>query len=210
MPEIAAVFDVDRTLIRFPTERLFFWYLLDQRIIKPSKALRFLGRQLRHWPQRFHNKSYLEGLPVDLVEEVARRCYRHLIRPRLSQAALHCLEYHRQAGHYLIILTGSLDLLIRPLQEELGAEELIAARLEVVGGRFTGAVAGRHPRGLAKLELLQEAARRLGVELQQSYAYADATADLPLLQNVGRPVAVNPSLRLRLYARRRQWPVRRF
>lgn len=210
MPAIAAIFDVDRTLVRFPTERLFFWYLLHQGVLRPPQALRFLGRQLQNWPERFCNKSYLAGLLLHDVEKLARQCYHRLIRPRLSLAALNCLYRHQQAGHCLIILTGSLEVLIRPLQEEVGAEELIATRLEVTAGRLTGAIVGRHPRGWAKLELLEEAASRLGVELQHSYAYADATADLPLLQAVGKPVAVNPSLRLRLYARRRCWPVYRF
>lgn len=210
MVKIAAIFDVDRTLIRTSTEKLFFLYLIRRQVLRPWTAVKFFGRQVCWWSRRFTDKSYLQELPVKLVQELARECYQRLIRPRLSPEGLRKIAEHRRAGHHLIILTGSLELLIRPLQEEVQAQELIATRLEVNHGRFTGAITGPHPRGVNKLMLVQEAARRLGVALEQSYAYADAAADLPLLQGVGRPVAVNPAWRLRCHARRRQWPVYSF
>jgi HAD superfamily hydrolase (TIGR01490 family) len=210
MSQIAAVFDVDGTLVRQSTERLFFFFLIWRGVIPPARALAFGRHLLLNRSERHHNKSYLEGFQKRNIEALAQECYRKLIRPRLSRVGWDRLRQHQHQGHLVVVLTGSLECLMLPLQLELQAPWLIATRLQTHQERYTGHIAGLHPRGENKLRLLRQLSQTVGLDLSQSYAYADHISDLPLLEQVGRPVVVNPSRSLRRLAREKSWPVRRF
>jgi fatty acyl-CoA reductase len=207
MGAVAAIFDVDQTLVHGHTERLFFWFLLRAGRLKPPRTLGYLGRLARHPRERFRDKSYLEGLPVDEVIRLARRCYQEAIAPRLSAPGLACVKEHQAQGHRIVLLTGSLSVLLQPLKEKLKADWLIATELGRDNGRFTGEIAGLHPRGENKLRLLKELSRTQGLDLSQSYAYGDHIQDSYLFRAIGHPVAVNPSWRLKRLARRHRWPI---
>jgi HAD superfamily hydrolase (TIGR01490 family) len=210
MNKIAAVFDVDRTLISLPTEQLFFFFLLWRRVISPRQALSYARELLWQRHNRFQNKSYLRGLAASHIESLARDCYQILIRPRLSRLGLAYLQEHQKHRHQVVVLTGSLECLMLPLHLDLGADWLIATRLQTASDHYTGHITGLHPRGENKLRLLRELSRFAGFDLSQSFAYADHASDLPLLQHMGRPVAVNPDFRLKSFARTHSWPIRRF
>jgi HAD superfamily hydrolase (TIGR01490 family) len=147
---------------------------------------------------------------VEEVVRLARRCYQEDIAPRVSSAGLACVLEHQDRGHAIALLSGSLLLLLTPLQEEVGADLLIATELQRENGRFTGEIAGLHPRGRNKLWLLQELSQTHGFDLSQSYAYGDHIQDSYLFGSIGHPVAVNPSWRLKLQARKQNWPIRYF
>jgi HAD superfamily hydrolase (TIGR01490 family) len=132
------------------------------------------------------------------------------IAPRVSPEGLACLLEHQNQGHAVALLSGSLALLLMPLKEELGADWLIATELERINGKFTGEIAGLHPRGPNKLFLLQDLSQNHGFDLSRSYAYGDHIQDAHIFQSIGNPVAVNPSWRLRLQARKHHWPIRYF
>lgn len=210
MAQVAAIFDVDRTLVRGSTERLFFLYLLRHEKLNWPQALAFLGRLTRHPRERFRNKSYLRGMEVEGTVELARRCYQEAIAPRVSPAGVACVQEHRSRGHKIILLTGSLGFLVRPLKEELGAEWLIATELARYDHVFTGEIHGLHPRGENKWALLKELAQAQGIDLSSSYAYGDHIQDRCIFQGIGHPVAVNPSWRLKCLAQRHCWPIRYF
>jgi len=207
---VVAIFDVDQTLVQGYTERLFFRYLVRHRLLSVPRALAYLGQVARRPRVRFQDKSYLEGLQMEEVVRLARRCYREEIAPRVSAAALACVLEHQGQGHAIALLSGSLSVLLAPLKEELGADYLIATELQGENGRFTGAIAGLHPRGPNKLWLLQELSRIHGFDLSQAYAYGDHIQDSYLFCSIGHPVAVNPSWRLKLKARKHRWPIRYF
>ncbi len=210
MSRVAAVFDVDQTLVRGYTERLFFRYLLRLGCLSVPQALGFLGGLALNPMVRFEDKSYLAGLTVAEVEALAVRCYQEEIAFRVSRQGLACVLKHQQQGHAVVLLTGSLSFLLRPLKEELGADWLIATEVTRNDGVFTGKVQGLHPRGVNKLRLLLNLAQDQGLDLPRSYAYGDHIQDLHLFRHIGNPVVVNPSWRLRRLARRHQWPIRYF
>ena len=196
MNRVVAIFDVDQTLVQGYTERLFFRCLVRRGLLSLPRALAYLS-QIACRPQaRFLDKSYLEGLQVADVVSLAQRCYREDIAPRVSPAGLACVLEHQAQGHAIALLSGSLSLLLTPLQEELAADWLIATELQRHKGRFTGAITGLHPRGPNKLRLLQDLSRVQGFDLSQAYAYGDHIQDSYLFRSVGHPVAVNPSWRL--------------
>jgi HAD superfamily hydrolase (TIGR01490 family) len=210
MSRVVAIFDVDQTLVQGYTERLFFRYLVRTRRLSVPRALAYLGGVACRLRDRFQDKSYLEGLPVEEVVSLARQCYQEDIASRVSPAGLACVREHQAQGHAIALLSGSLSLLLAPLQEELGADWLIATELQRVNGQFTGALAGLHPRGPNKLQLLQELSRTHGFDLSQAYAYGDHIQDAYLFRSIGHPVAVNPSWRLKRRARKHRWPIRYF
>ena len=175
-----------------------------------APGLAYLGQVACRPRTRFQDKSYLEGLPVEDVVSLAQRCYREDIAPRVSPAGLACVLEHQAQGHAIVLLSGSLSLLLTPLQEELGADWLIATELQRRNGRFTGAIAGLHPRGPNKLRLLQELSRAQGFDLSQAYAYGDHIQDSHLFRSIGHPVAVNPSWALKREAHHHHWPIRYF
>jgi HAD superfamily hydrolase (TIGR01490 family) len=210
MPHIAAIFDVDQTLVRGHTERLFFRYLVRQKVLGISQALSYLGHLAWNPQDRFLDKSYLAGLAVEQVVGLARQCYQEEISTRVSLPGLACVLEHQARGHAIVLLTGSLAFLLAPLKEELGADWLIATEAARQNGTFTGEISGLHPRGENKLLLLHELSRVQGLDLSQSYAYGDHIQDLYVFRHIGHPVAVNPSRRLKRLARRHQWPIRYF
>lgn len=206
----AAVFDIDHTLVRGGTERLFFWYLLRRRQLPLSRALAFLVRLAGSPRERFADKSYLAGLAVVDLERLGRGCFQEIILPRLRPRALARVRFHQSRGHRIVLLSGTLSFLALPLKEHLGADWLIATEIESCGPIFTGEIKGRHPRGENKRVLLEELAERQGLDLAGTYAYGDHEADIPLLTCVGRPVAVNPRRPLARAARQRNWPLEYF
>jgi len=210
MQRVAAVFDIDQTLVQGYTERLFFRYLIRQGLLRIPQALAYLGGLVFSPQVRFEDKGYLEGMAAAEIAELARRCYQVEIAPRLSLKGVSCIREHQARGHAVILLTGSLSLLITPLQEDLGADWLIATELDLEDGRFTGRIKGIHPRGRNKLRLLQGLAQAQGWDLGHSYAYGDHMQDLHLFHHIGHPVAVNPGWRLKRLARRHRWPIRYF
>jgi HAD superfamily hydrolase (TIGR01490 family) len=210
MNRVVAIFDVDQTLVQGYTERFFFRYLVRRGLLSRFRALAYLGQVACRPRTRFQDKSYLEGLPVADVVSLAQQCYREDIAPRVSPGGLACVLEHQAQGHAIVLLSGSLSLLLTPLQEELGADWLIATELQRRNGRFTGAIAGLHPRGPNKLRLLQELSRTQGFDLSQAYAYGDHIQDAHLFRSIGHPVAVNPSRALKREAHQHHWPIRYF
>ena len=210
MSRVAAIFDVDQTLVQGCTERLFFRYLLRHGLLSVPQALAYLGYLAFNPQERFEDKGYLEGLAVPEVMRLARQCYREEIAPRVSRQAHSCVLEHQSRGHAVVLLTGSLSFLLLPLKEELGAEWLIATEVGRDDGAFTGRIQGVHPRGRNKLRLLLDLALTQGWDLHRSYAYGDHIQDAHLFRYIGHPVAVNPSWRLKRQARRHQWPIRYF
>jgi HAD superfamily hydrolase (TIGR01490 family) len=210
MSRVVAIFDVDQTLVQGKTERFFFRYLVRQRLISVPQALCFLGQLARRPQGRFQDKSYLAGLEVEEVLRLAKRCYQKDIAPRVSPEGLACLLEHQHKGHAVALLSGSLALLLTPLRAELGADWLIATELERLNGKFTGEIAGLHPRGPNKLSLVQELSHTCNFDLSRSYAYGDHIQDMHMFRSIGNPVVVNPSWRLRLEACKHHWPIRHF
>jgi HAD superfamily hydrolase (TIGR01490 family) len=213
----AAVFDVDRTLVPVTTtERIFIRYLLRKRVLGVGAVVRTGLFVLRNMTKASpfeairRQRAYLAGQDYEKMKALARRCFESDIRPRLSPAGLEAVRGHREQGHSVVLLSGSLDFLLEPLKEYLGADHLIAAQMEVVGGKLTGRIVGRHPYGSYKAELIRHFAEEHGVDFSKSYAYADHHSDHEVLKLFGSPVVVNPKAKMKEIAEREGWDVREF
>jgi HAD superfamily hydrolase (TIGR01490 family) len=205
--------DFDGTLLTGPSsEKRFFIDLLRRGRIGPRQLTAFLRFTLR-WRRRWggdvwkKNKAYLAGLAEAEVEDLARALALQRLVPDLFPPMVRRLEAHRVRGDEVLLLTGTLDCIARPMAAHLGILHLRATRCAVSGGRLLGDPPLEHPLGAAKVRIATEEARRRGLPLEEATAYGDASEDLALLTAVGRPVAVRPHPRLRREAIRRGWAV---
>lgn len=153
------------------------------------------------------NKAYLRGLRLDQCRDLAQAALEEHILPHLSRRGQEALAAHRAAGRRIVLLTGTLDFLAEPLCAHLGNVELLAAHPEVQAGILTGRLVEAHPYGVHKRDLLWRFAAAEGLDLAASYAYADHHTDVPFLEAVGHPVAVNADRKLRQVAKERGWEV---
>ena len=147
----------------------------------------------------------LRGVSEATLVELGETAYHHTIARSLYSEAIGLVEAHRQAGHHLVILSAASRYQIEPVAQTLGIDDICCTRLEVQDGRFTGRVITPLCYGEGKALAARRIAKRLGTTLADCWFYTDSSADLPLLSQVGMPVAVNASSRLTDYASRRGW-----
>ncbi|MCG3129600.1 MAG: putative phosphatase [Phycisphaerae bacterium] len=211
-----AFFDVDGTLVG-TTIVHYYAYLRTLRMSPPArrawraaflvKCLGYLvlDRIDRTWFNRVFYRSY-RRLAVGAAKAAAADCYRDVMRLKRFPEGVLRVERHRREGRRAVLVTGSIDFLIRPLAEELGAD-LIAARLLEQGDRFTGELDGPPISEGEKARRMRAYAEANAIDLSESFAYGDSIADLPMLEAVGHPVAVNPDAALEREAQRRGWTI---
>jgi len=215
---VAAIFDVDGTLIPGTSaERIFLRALLRGGLLGPRRAFAvtraLAGRLSAFDPLKAmtRDRIYLSGLDAQRMREFGRDLFSRKIMPRLSTIGLAALREHQREGHYIVLLSGSLDFLLQPLLEYTKADLLVASSLQVdAKGRFTGHIANTHPVGRHKASLLQELVEQHKIDLTASYAYADTAGDIHLLELVGHPVAINPRAALRKHAIEHGWEIKEF
>jgi HAD superfamily hydrolase (TIGR01490 family) len=210
---VAAFFDVDNTLLPGSAiEVRFFRYLWHKGHVGSLEATRSLWYLLQHLPAlSLHplreRKLYLEGKRQAEIEPLAAEFVHSEVCPRLSSASLAALERHRDEGHHLVLITGSLDFLIAPLAGHLKVDLALAAVPERREGRYTGSIVPPYPYGEGKRRLVETFAKETGIALQDSYAYGDSPGDVDTLRLVGHPLVVNPIRGMGRIARREGWPI---
>jgi len=146
------------------------------------------------------------GVSADLLRRSAAAYYQERIRPKMFAAARLHLAQLRQQGFRLVLVTGGLDLFMQPMAAEFEAD-CLAPALEERNGVFTGRLCGPPFTGPEKNRAVRAHAAAHGIDLAKSCALGDAIGDLPMLECVGHPVAVNPDARLARVARQRGWRV---
>jgi fatty acyl-CoA reductase len=215
-PETLAVFDLDGTLVSSTVVESYLWLRLSR--APRGRVPRELAALARHAPGWIRAERSDRGR---LIREVYTRYagadpeqLAHLVDEevgdqllsRVSSAGLRRLRAHRAAGHRTVLLTGAVSVLVRPLLPLF--DEVVTAELAVgEDGLCTGRLASPPLVGEARAAWLRFTAPRIDATLRTSFAYADSLSDLPMLQTVGQPCAVNPDLPLGRYAARHRWPV---
>jgi fatty acyl-CoA reductase len=216
----AAFFDVDGTLTRTNIVQYYVYFAWQGRtrwgrawwsagfLLKVPYYL-LLDRLSRSAFNTAFYRNY-RGWEKERLVALGRASFQAITRPRLYPAAGEAIAWHRQQGHRIVLLTGTLDFIVAPLAEHLGVTDVIAAQLEFQGGRATGRLAGPPLGGPEKARQAQLFAERNGLDLGASFAYGDSRSDAPLLALVGHPVAVNPSRGLQRIAAAQGWEVVRW
>ncbi len=217
--DVLAVFDVDGTLVETNIVEYFFWMRLKNQSLDrwprflaamAGKAPRwlYLERNSRAEFQRSFYREY-DGLDVEEMRRLGEEALNAVTLRRMYPEGMRRIREHRRAGHRVLLLTGALDVVVEPLADLLEVE-VDCAHLLVKGGRLTGDLQSPPPAGEARATLLEEYAAARGINLAESFAYADAISDLPMLEAVGTPVVVNPDARLSQVGGQRGWRVERW
>ena len=154
-------------------------------------------------------RKYAQVAEADLERWAAGSAERYW-SPRLFPSAIQQLEEHRALGHRIILISGGIEPMVKPLAEVLRVDAIVGAKPEVEGRQLTGRLVNGALNGIKKAEAARHISALLGVDLKSSYAYGDSYADTELLECVGNPVAVNPDRRLRKLARSRGWPIHKW
>lgn len=208
---------MDRTLVRVDTATL---YIRHQRK-KGHATLRDVAR-VAWWmltytlgvidAERVAAKALesFKGKKETWLRETCEELFTEFVFGHIADAGRKAVARHREAGDFVAIVTGATPYIAAPLARELGIDHVIATRLEVHDGRFTGKVSPPMSYGKGKIELAARLALEHGFSLGEATFYSDSITDLPLLEAVQTPIVINPDARLRRIAQKRGWPIQRW
>jgi len=210
-----ALFDLDNTLLDGDSDYLWGCFLAEHGIVDAeayeSENQRFYDQYLEgsldiHEFLRFqlkplatHKRAQLEAWREQYLVEK--------IDPILLPRARALLEKHRAQGDQLLIITATNRFITEPIARRYGVEQLLATEPEIVAGEYTGAVNGTPCFQTGKVEQLHNWLEKENRTLEGSWFYSDSHNDLPLLEQVEHPVAVDPDDKLKSHARAMGWPI---
>ena len=143
------------------------------------------------------------------LNAIAERCFSERVRGDIMLGALELIRKHRDAGDEIVLATSSLSIIVQPLARELGIRHVVCSELEFIDDIATGRFVRPPCIGQQKLECMEQFVAELGCGLEDVTFYSDSRLDLPLMNAVGTPVAVNPDRGLKAAARRAGWAVLR-
>ncbi len=218
-----AAFDLENTLIASNVVTSYSW--LATRRLSSADRLRFALRTLAEAPallaqDRADRSDFLrafyrryEGAPLDQLDEDAIEHFSQVLLARSFPAAIRRVREHRAQGHRTVLITGALDVVIAPLRPLF--DDVVCARLGTGTDRdgrtvLSGQLDTVPPTTEARARILGDYCAAEGLSMAESVAYADSSSDLPMLEAVGFPVAVNPEPRLASIARKRGWLIEDF
>ena len=210
-----AIFDLDNTLLGGDSDYLWGRYLIEQGLVD--------GEYYERENRRFYEEYKVGTLDIyeflrfslqplsqhDMVtlHEWRKNYKQKKIEAIMLPAARALLQQHRDQGHTLLIITATNRFVTEPIAAMLGVEHLLATEPEAKQGRYTGNVSGTPCFREGKVENLKLWLKDTGMNLASSWFYSDSLNDLPLLEMVTHPVAVDPDDTLADHARMRAWPI---
>ena len=208
-----AVFDLENTLIASNVVASYAW--LATRHLNVADRMSFTVKTLREAPtllslDRQDRSDFLryfyrrfEGASVELMARDSREMLSDLLITKSFPAGIRRVRQHRALGHKTLLITGALDFVVEPLRPLF--DHMIAAEMTTTNGSYDGQLTAVPPTGEARYQTLVDFAETHNLDLGQAVAYADSSSDLPMLEAVGFPVAVNAETKLASIARRRGW-----
>lgn len=210
-----AIFDLDNTLLRGDSDHAWGMFLVERDLVD--------GENYRRENERYYAQykagtlDILEFLafalaPLARFEPAALDAWhgefmRDKILPMITAPARALVEHHRARGDTLLIITATNRFVTAPIAREFGIDQLLATEPEFANGRYTGRVAGTPCYREGKVARIGEWLAQRRLTLADSWFYSDSHNDLPLLERVTHPVAVNPDEILRAAAAQRGWRV---
>lgn len=216
----AAFFDLDKTVIASASMAAFGRRFYNAGMISRRTVLRGVWAQLVYHHlgaseqklTRMRESALLltRGWEQTRVSGIVEDALSSVVEPIIYAEALELMAEHRRAGRRIVIVSASPEEIVTPIGRLLEVNDVVASRALIdATGRYTGEMAF-YAYGPFKVEAMADLVERHGIDLSQSYAYSDSYTDLPMLEAVGHPVAVNPDRPLAKAARDRGWEVRSF
>ncbi|MBA2554638.1 MAG: HAD family hydrolase [Geodermatophilaceae bacterium] len=215
----AAFFDLDKTIIAKSSALAFGRPFFHGGLINRRAVLRATYAQLVFMVagadedqverMRAHITAMCTGWDVAQVREIVEEALHEIVDPLIYEEAAELIEAHHAEGRDVVIVSTSGDEVVAPIGAMLGADFVVATQMVVVDGRYTGEIE-YYNFGAAKAVAVRDLAARHGYDLSECHGYSDSSTDLPMLEVVGHPTAVNPDKVLRRVALERGWPVLTF
>ncbi len=215
----AAFFDLDKTILAKSSSLAFAKPLYAGGLIGRSDVLKSAYAQLVYLTsgadhdQMERMRVYLSqlstGWDVEQVRKVVGETLDGIVEPIIYQEAVKLIAEHQAAGRDVIIISSSGTEIVEPIGARLGVDKAIGTQMAIEDGAYTGEILF-YAYGPGKADAMAELARQEGYDLSASYAYSDSYTDLPMLEVVGHPFAVNPDDQLRRVAKERVWPILEF
>ena len=215
----AAFFDLDRTLLRRSSALALAGSFRRHGLISRWQLLRAAGWQLlfvaRGASHDAVRRGAEEGLRVlagytpEQLRDLVADAMEPILRPLVYAEPLHLVQQHHDRGEPVYIVSATLQEIVDAVAADLGFDGALGTICEVKDGKYTGH-AERALHAEAKADCVRAVAEREGFDLAECTAYSDSHTDLPFLEVVGHPVAVNPDRKLRRIAAAREWPVLEF
>jgi putative phosphoserine phosphatase/1-acylglycerol-3-phosphate O-acyltransferase len=216
-PQIAAFFDMDKTIIAENSATLFMKYRYQKGEISGWEVAKGLSAYLQYRLGVLDLQSWSRGMMLQFkgqreadLETEALGWAQDMVFETIYPEAERLIREHQRQGHITAIVSGSTKFVVEPLAARLGVEHFLYTRLEVDEGHFTGRVIEPICFEEGKIYWLEQFIAEQRIDLAKSYFYTDSITDLPLLELVGHPVVTNPDPILYRTAVKRRWPVRFF
>ncbi|MEX1210253.1 MAG: HAD-IB family hydrolase [Candidatus Nanopelagicales bacterium] len=216
MTRSAAFFDLDKTILATSSALAFARPFYRGGLISRSDVVRsayaqfiFLASGADHdqmETMRRYMSDLVTGWDVAKVRDIVAETIDVIIDPAIYDEAVALIEEHRASGRDVVIISSSGTEVVEPIGERLGVDIAVGSQLGIEDGRYTGEILF-YAYGEGKAQAMRELAAERGYDLTASYAYTDSITDLPMLNLVGYPTAVNPDDDLRRIAAERDWPV---
>ncbi|HEX8494869.1 MAG TPA: HAD family phosphatase [Pyrinomonadaceae bacterium] len=213
----AAFYDLEGTLVSTNLVHTLGFYAKNQQGLYRSfkkSASTLLSIPLFAVTDQYSRKVFndlffkrYKGESEDRLRFFADELFEDVLKPAIFPGAFELIEKSRSLGLRQVVVTGALELSVKPLMEYLGITDYVANRLEFVNGIATGRLLPPVMAAATKASWIRTFAEREGLSLSDSYAYTDSMSDLPMLSVVGHPAAVNPDMRLRQTALHHDWPI---
>ena len=210
----AAIFDVDDSLLDGNAGTIFTWYLYSEKLMKPemrSRIPRVIYEYARH---RLTEQDMVEvgsrcqqGLYADDLRAHAHACFERHIRKRITSGAIRQIRKHLLSGHFVAIASGSPQYIVDEVGRHLRVHAALGTRTRVVDGRATDQIVPPVVFKEGKRAAVEGLFEKLDLDVGRSFLYSDSAADVPLFEEVGNPVVVNPKAPFRELARHRGWEV---
>jgi HAD superfamily hydrolase (TIGR01490 family) len=212
----AAFFDLDKTIIARSSTFAFSKEFQASGLISRGAVLRSAYAQFVYLvggadhdqmeKMRQFMSQLVIGWDVQTVRDIVADTLHNIVEPLVYDEAVDLIEEHHAAGRDVIIVSTSGAEMVEPIGELLGADHVVATRMEIADGKYTGKI-NFYAYAENKAKAISDLARKRGYDLSGCYAYSDSITDLHMLEIVGHPYAVNPDKDLRRIAKERGWPV---
>ncbi|MBF8251737.1 MAG: Mce-associated rane protein [Actinobacteria bacterium] len=214
----AAFFDVDNTLIRGSTiyflgrgmyQRGYFTKKDISRFVLANLRFRLTGKENKEEIARFQKSAtdFIGGHSVKDIEAIGQEIYDEYVSPAIWQGTIEIAQKHLSSNEEVWLVTAAPEDMAVLIAKRLGLTGALGSKAEIKDGAYTGAMLGALLHGKEKVIAVQDLAQRTGLDLAECYAYSDSHNDLPLLQCVGHPSAINPDAILGLRAMAEGWPI---
>jgi len=213
----AAFYDLEGTLVSTNLVHTLGFYARNQqgllRSVRKSASTLVslpLFAAADQYSRIFFNDLFFKrykGETEDRLRFFADGLFEEVLKPGVFPGAFELIQKSRSLGLRQVVVTGALDMSVKPLMDYLGIEDYAANHLEFVNGVATGRLLPPVLASATKASWIRAFAEREKINLNDSYAYSDSMSDLPMLSLVGHPAAVNPDMRLRQTALHHDWPI---